>query len=182
MKLCASLLLDIFCDHSEMSDANEEIIFWQSGSLGRILLNRPKFLNALNLAMVNQIQEKLDEWNENSEIGSILIEGKGERAFCAGGDIKRLAESARNEDITYCREFFSTEFRLNRNIFRSKKPWIAILDGITMGGGVGLSIHGKFQITTEKTKYCKTIFCKSKNKEIIFISHYYRKSRGSSKI
>ena len=134
-----------------MSKDSGEVVFSQVGSLGRIVLNRPKFLNALNLNMVGAIQEKLNEWNENPKIGGIVIEGRGEKAFCAGGDIKRLAQSAMEGNLTYCREFFSTEFLLNRNIYRLEKPWIAILDGITMGGGVGLSVHGRFQVATENT-------------------------------
>ena len=134
-----------------MSKDSGEVVFSQVGSLGRIVLNRPKFLNALNLSMVGAIQEKLNEWNKNPKIGGIVIEGRGEKAFCAGGDIKRLAESAMSGELVYCREFFSTEFLLNRNIYRLEKPWIAILDGITMGGGVGLSVHGRFQDATERT-------------------------------
>ena len=134
-----------------MSKDSGEVVFSQAGRLGRIVLNRPKFLNALNLNMVREIQEKLNEWNENPKIGGIVVQGRGEKAFCAGGDIKRLAESAMRGELAYCREFFSTEFLLNRNIHRLEKPWIAIVDGITMGGGVGLSVHGRFQVATERT-------------------------------
>ncbi len=134
-----------------MSKTPSEVVFSQIGSLGRIVLNRPEFLNALNLGMVKEIQEKLNEWNENPKIGGIVVQGRGEKSFCAGGDIKRLAESARRGELAYCREFFSTEFLLNRNIHKLEKPWIAIVDGITMGGGVGLSVHGRFQVATERT-------------------------------
>jgi len=133
------------------SRSTADIIFSRSGKLGKVLLNRPKALNALNLGMVEAMQQKLDEWEADPGIRAVLVEGAGERAFCAGGDIRRLAESAISRDHSYCKEFFSAEFRLNRNIYRFTKPYVAVLDGITMGGGVGLSVHAPFRVATEST-------------------------------
>jgi enoyl-CoA hydratase len=133
--------------------SNPDIIFSRIGKLGKILLNRPKALNALNLGMVEAMQQKLDEWEVDPGIRAVLVEGAGGRAFCAGGDIRRLAESATTKDPSYCREFFSAEFNLNRKIFRFAKPYVAILDGITMGGGVGLSVHAPFRVATESTLF-----------------------------
>ena len=134
-------------------NSEEEVVFSRRGAVGHIKLNRPHILNALNYDMVIAIQDMLEHCSKDPEVALILVQGAGDRAFCAGGDIRRLADSSRNEGIDYCRKFFSSEFRLNRTIFRYNKPYIAILDGITMGGGVGLSVHGKYRIATERTLF-----------------------------
>ena len=130
-----------------------DILFSQTGGVGHVKLNRPHILNALNYDMVTAMQQVLDDWAIDSSVAMVLVQGAGDRAFCAGGDIRRLAENSRIEGIDYCRRFFSSEFRLNRTIFRYPKPYIAILDGITMGGGVGLSVHGQYRIATERTLF-----------------------------
>ena len=130
-----------------------EVLFSRRGGVGHIKFNRPKALNALNYDMVLEIQKKLDEWEKNPDVAAVIIQGEGDRAFCAGGDIRRLAETSKKEGLGYCREFFSSEFKLNRTVFRYSKPYIAILDGITMGGGVGLSVHGHYRIATERTLF-----------------------------
>ncbi len=130
-----------------------EILFWRRGCVGHIKFNRPKLLNALNYEMVVQIQEQLNKWKNDPKVGAIIIQGEGERAFCAGGDIRRLAEARKKEGIGYCHDFFSSEFTLNRTVSSYPKPYIAILDGITMGGGVGLSVHGHYRISTERTLF-----------------------------
>ena len=130
--------------------SDPEILFRRVGCVGHVKFNRPEILNALNFDMVVKMQEVLNDWAVDSKIAVIIVQGAGERAFCAGGDIRRLAESSRNEGLDYCRNFFSSEFRLNRSVFRYPKPYISILDGITMGGGVGLSVHGEYRIATER--------------------------------
>ena len=130
-----------------------EVLFSRRGAVGHIKFNRPKALNALNYDMVLEIQKKLDEWEKDPDVAAVIIQGEGDRAFCAGGDIRRLAETSKKEGLGYCREFFSSEFKLNRTVFRYPKPYIAILDGITMGGGVGLSVHGHYRIATERTLF-----------------------------
>ena len=131
-------------------NSDSEILFRRVGCVGHVKFNRPEILNALNFDMVVKMQEVLNDWAVDPKVGVILVQGAGDRAFCAGGDIRRLAESSRNEGIDYCRNFFSSEFRLNRTVFRYPKPYISILDGITMGGGVGLSVHGQYRIATER--------------------------------
>ena len=130
-----------------------EVLFSRRGAVGHIKFNRPKALNALNYDMVLEIQKKLDEWEKDPDVAAVIIQGEGDRAFCAGGDIRRLAETSKKEGLGYCREFFSSEFKLNRTVFRYSKPYFAILDGITMGGGVGLSVHGHYRIATERTLF-----------------------------
>ena len=132
---------------------SSNIIFSQVGNLGKILLNRPKALNSLTLDMIRAMQSQLDIWQGDPTVAAVLLEGAGERAFCAGGDIRRLAESATSSDVSYCKDFFSSEFRLNRNIYKFTKPYVAILDGITMGGGVGLSVHAPFRVATHSTLF-----------------------------
>ena len=134
-------------------NSEEEVVFSRRGAVGHIELNRPDILNALNYDMVIAIQDRLEDWSKDPDVALILVQGAGDRAFCAGGDIRRLVDSSRNEGIDYCRKYFSSEFRLNRTVFRYRKPYIAILDGITMGGGVGLSVHGEYRIATERTLF-----------------------------
>ncbi len=121
------------------------------GDIGLITLNRPKMLNALNQAMCIAMYIQLSQWQQNTRIKAVVIRGAGERAFCAGGDIRSLYE-LRNEPIPD-KPFFWYEYRLNHQIFHFSKPYIALLDGLTMGGGVGLSVHGDFRVGTEKLQF-----------------------------
>lgn len=115
---------------------------------GILTLNRPKALNAVNYEMVARIHEVLNEWQSTKSM--ILIKGEGEKAFCAGGDVRTLVES---NDPSVSRNFFRTEYTTNYIIGTMKIPYIAVIDGITMGGGAGLSLHGKYRIATEKTMF-----------------------------
>jgi len=121
------------------------------GSVGLITLNRPKMLNALNQAMCIALQEKLTAWENAAHIKAVVIRGAGDRAFCAGGDIRTVYDNRELPIPERC--FFWYEYRLNRHIHHYTKPYIALLDGITMGGGVGLSINGSFRVGTEKLKF-----------------------------
>jgi len=129
-----------------MSDT--DIQFSVEGGLARILLNRPAALNALTLDMVHALDAKLEAWAGDGAVKAVVIEGAGGKAFCAGGDIQRLYETGKAGD-PYARRFFFDEYKLNRRIFRFPKPYIAYLDGITMGGGVGVSVHGSHRIGGE---------------------------------
>lgn len=131
-----------------MSD--QEVLFEAKGAVGHIVLNRPKALNALTLPMVRLIAPQMDAWAKDKAIKAVVISGAGDRAFCAGGDVAEIYRRKHADDTTLGRDFFREEYIVNRNIFRFPKPWIALLDGITMGGGVGLSVHGRFRIVTEK--------------------------------
>lgn len=129
-----------------------EILFEERGVLGIITLNRPKALNSLSTDMCAQMDKALIKWAEDDGIKAVVIQGAGEKAFCAGGDVKTLAENS-PEDHHLATEFFATEYVMNSRIYHFPKPYIALLDGITMGGGVGVSVHGSHRIITEKTLF-----------------------------
>jgi len=120
--------------------------------VGRITLNRPKALNALNTEMCALMIEALSAWREDPQVTAVLLDHAGERGFCAGGDIRMIAESGAG-DGREAAEFFRTEYRLNTLLFRYPKPTVAIVDGITMGGGVGISMPCEFRVATERTLF-----------------------------
>lgn len=135
------------------SQAAGEVLFEQVNHIGVITLNRPKQLNALNLSMIRKITPQLRTWETDPSIDMVLIRGTGEQAFCAGGDIKAIRDNALKGDKKAAMSFFGEEYQLNYLISKFKKPYIALINGITMGGGVGLSVHGSFRIATEKTMF-----------------------------
>ena len=123
------------------------------GRAGRLTLNRPEALHALNTAMCVEMIEALMDWREDPAVGWILIDhAAGTRGFCAGGDIRMLADSGRADGVD-ARRFFHTEYRLNHLLQSYPKPVIAIMDGVTMGGGVGISVHGAYRVATERTVF-----------------------------
>ncbi|MDP6953923.1 MAG: enoyl-CoA hydratase/isomerase family protein [Alphaproteobacteria bacterium] len=130
-----------------------DVLFATVRGVGRITLNRPKALNALTHGMVLEITDKLAKWAADDGVREVVITGAGERAFCAGGDVVGIAKRILAGEVGtgLSAEFFREEYRLNRIIRSYQKPYVAILDGITMGGGVGLSIHGRYRIATERT-------------------------------
>ncbi|KAJ8681667.1 hypothetical protein QAD02_017459 [Eretmocerus hayati] len=133
------------------ADEND-VLFEEIGSTGIIELNRPKALNALNLSMVQKIYPKLKEWEKTKNL--VMIKGSGEKAFCAGGDVKSLVLALDREGGDQLgKDFFRAEYTLNHLIGTYKKPYVALIHGIVMGGGVGLSVHGKYRIATEKTLF-----------------------------
>jgi len=136
-----------------MTDRGErEIVFEQRGSVGHILLSRPKALNALTLSMVMDMTGQLQAWSDDASIACIVIEGAGEKGFCAGGDIRALYESGKaGSDYWY--EFYSNEYRLNTLIKEYPKPYIAVMNGITMGGGVGVSVNGSHRVVSDRTVF-----------------------------
>ncbi|GFO30323.1 3-hydroxyisobutyryl-coa hydrolase, mitochondrial [Plakobranchus ocellatus] len=134
------------------SQTEEEVLFQTKGSAGWITLNRPKALNALNLSMVRKIYPQLQQWETDQNVGLVVIKGAGVKAFCAGGDIRAVTEAGRKGD-PMSQNFFKEEYILNHKIGSYKKPYVALIDGITMGGGVGLSVHGMFRVATEKTMF-----------------------------
>ncbi|WP_022727288.1 enoyl-CoA hydratase/isomerase family protein [Fodinicurvata sediminis] len=126
------------------------ILFEQQGRIGMVTLDRPKALNALTLGMIEALHAKLEEWREDSVVQAVVIRGTGPKAFCAGGDVRAVYDAGREgSDLT--QRFFHQEYSLNRTIKHYPKPFVALLDGITMGGGMGVSIHGRYRIATEKT-------------------------------
>jgi enoyl-CoA hydratase len=129
-----------------------ELLARVEGSVGRITLNRPKALHALTLGMCQAMTEALLAWREDPAVKLVLLDHSGERGFCAGGDIKALAESGKGDGAA-ARFFFHTEYRLNHLLFVYPKPVVAVMDGITMGGGVGITDPARYRIATERTTY-----------------------------
>lgn len=134
-----------------MTDQSEEVILRKEGSVGRIILNRPEALNALSYDMVLKIKKSLYGWIDDVDISLVLIEAVGEKAFCAGGDIAELYNSGVEGDYDFGRSYWRAEYELNALIAHYPKYYVALMDGIVMGGGVGLSAHGSHRIVTERT-------------------------------
>ena len=133
-----------------MSDS--EVLTRVESGVGRITLNRPKALHALNRDMCEAMTAALLAWREDAAVQSVMIDHSGERGFCAGGDIRMIAESGAG-DASEAMAFFRTEYRLNHLMFEYPKPITAIVDGIVMGGGVGISEPAEVRIATERTTY-----------------------------
>ena len=129
-----------------------EVLFETRGRAGLITLNRPAALNALTLNMVREMQRTLDKWAGDPAVERVVIAGAGEKAFCAGGDIRALYDWGRAGDGQFL-DFYREEYQLNITIKRFPKPYIAIMDGITMGGGVGVSVHGSHRIATDRLTF-----------------------------
>jgi enoyl-CoA hydratase len=134
-----------------MNESEPEVLVARSGSIGHISLNRPKALNSLTLSMVRHIEKALDGFEGDPDVVAVEMTGEGERGFCAGGDIRAIYESGR-AGADLAETFWKEEYRLNLRISRFPKPYVAVMDGITMGGGVGLSAHGSHRIVTERTR------------------------------
>ncbi|AOW93061.1 3-hydroxyisobutyryl-CoA hydrolase [Rhodococcus sp. WMMA185] len=134
------------------TDTEPEVLVEKSHGLGRIILNRPKAINALNHSMVREIAAALIEWSDDDEVRAVVLTGAGERGLCAGGDIVSVYHDAKKEGGgTASREFWRDEYILNAAIANYTKPYVAIMDGIVMGGGVGVSAHGSVRIVTERS-------------------------------
>ena len=135
------------------TEGQTDVIIRQVNGIGRITLNRPGALHALNLVMCEDILKALNAWKDDVSIHMVLIDhASGTRGFCAGGDIRMLAESGAS-DGKEARQFFATEYRMNAAVKAFPKPYLAIMDGVTMGGGVGLSVHGTHRVATERTLF-----------------------------
>lgn len=125
------------------------VIARREGRVGRLLLNRPRALNALDLPMIAAIRTTLEGWRDDPAVHAVIAEGAGGRAFCAGADVRAAREAVlagRHEEVE---TFFAAEYALDGYIAAYPKPYVALVDGICMGGGVGLSVHGRFCVTSE---------------------------------
>ncbi|KAJ8255463.1 hypothetical protein COCON_G00193270 [Conger conger] len=138
--------------HMMSSQAGLDVLLERVGNAGVITLNRPKALNALNLTMIRHIYPQLKKWEKDPETDIVIVKGAGEKAFCAGGDIRAVTEAGKSGE-SLAQDFFREEYILNNAIGTYQKPYVALIDGITMGGGVGLSVHGQFCVATEKTLF-----------------------------
>jgi enoyl-CoA hydratase len=127
-----------------------QVRFEVEGTVGRIILDRPEAINALNLAMCQAMLDRLAAWESDDAITLVIVEHAGARGFCAGGDVRALVADGPG-DGGYARSFFQTEYRLNHLMFTFAKPILAFMDGITMGGGVGISAPARWRVATEHT-------------------------------
>ncbi len=127
----------------------DEILFEVRDGSGWVTLNRPKALNALTHDMALRLDARLDAWATDDAIARVVIEGAGGRAFCAGGDIRDLYDVMGRGDDRFIDVFYRNEYTLNHRIHTYPKPYVALIDGVVMGGGVGVSIHGSRRIVTE---------------------------------
>jgi len=132
-----------------------EILFNVEGAAGVITLNRPQVLNALTFNMVRELDRQLIAWAKDPAIKVVMITGAGDKAFCAGGDIKSVAQAMKNggADRAAAGDFFRLEYTLNHRIATFPKPYISLVNGIVMGGGMGVSAHGSHRIVTENTVF-----------------------------
>jgi len=132
----------------------QDVLTRTNGPIGHISLNRPKALHALTLDMCHAMTAALQEWAQDDSIEAIIIDHvEGTRGFCAGGDIAFLRNSALNDGGVSGRKFFHDEYQLNHLLFTYPKPVVAFMDGITMGGGVGIAMPAKFRVATENTRF-----------------------------
>jgi enoyl-CoA hydratase len=128
-----------------------DVLIFVEGRVGRIRLNRPKAIHALNTGMCAAILDALIAWRDDTGVEAVIIDHAEGRGFCAGGDIRMIAESGAG-DGSAARDFFRVEYRMNHALFTYAKPIVAFMDGITMGGGVGISQPAKYRVATENTK------------------------------
>lgn len=130
---------------------DDEVLVRRDGVLGHVQLNRPRALNALTQAMVERLTEVLAEWLHDDGVQTVVLSGAGDRGLCAGGDIVAIAHSIRSGGAEAAR-FWRDEYALDAVIARYPKPFVALMDGLVLGGGVGLSAHGGTRVVTERTR------------------------------
>jgi enoyl-CoA hydratase len=130
---------------------NEDVLVNVENGIGLITLNRPKAINSLTHPMVTALSKVLTDWEHDDNVRAVVVSGAGERGLCAGGDLVALYHSAR-ADGSEARTFWYDEYRLNGQIGRFSKPYVALMDGIVMGGGVGVAAHGSIRVVTDTTK------------------------------
>ncbi|WP_010298274.1 enoyl-CoA hydratase/isomerase family protein [Candidatus Odyssella thessalonicensis] len=136
---------------ARLEDIESEVLISTQGNAGIITLNRPKALNSLNLTMIREIHKALKQWQQDDAIACVIVEGVGEKAFCAGGDIRSVYQARLEGNRDYNDAIFREEYQLNYYISQYPKPYISLIDGICMGGGLGISAHGSHRIVTERT-------------------------------
>jgi enoyl-CoA hydratase len=133
------------------SEQAAEVLFERRGHLGVITLNRPTAVNALNAGMVEAMLEQLTAWADDDAVATVLVRGAGDRGLCAGGDIVAIYQDMLAGGGATA-DFWATEYRLNALISRYPKPYVAFMDGLVLGGGVGISAHGSVRVVTERTR------------------------------
>lgn len=134
------------------SRAASRVLVRTEGALGRLTLNRPEAINALDVEMIGLLTEALHAWRDDTDVQIVLIDGAGERGMCAGGDVRALHAQIVAGQAEQTAEFFRAEYALNAMIAEYPKPVVSFADGITMGGGIGLAGHAAIRIVTERSK------------------------------
>ncbi|HQT65040.1 MAG TPA: enoyl-CoA hydratase/isomerase family protein [Acidocella sp.] len=132
---------------------DETVNVWVDGRVGRIRLNRPKALNALDLPMVAQVEAALAKFASMPEVHAVLVDATGEKAFCAGGDVRAIRAQGMAGDTAPIAAFFEAEYRMNQTIADYAKPYVALVDGICLGGGIGISVHGSHRVASEHAMF-----------------------------
>ncbi|MFI6768014.1 enoyl-CoA hydratase/isomerase family protein [Streptomyces sp. NPDC050355] len=135
-----------------MAAAEEPVLLHTAGRAAYLTLNRPRALNALTHPMVRRIDEALTAWEHDPAVETVVVTGAGERGLCAGGDIRAIHDDARDGGGAASAAFWRDEYHLNARIARYPKPYVAVMDGIVMGGGVGVSAHGSVRVVTERSR------------------------------
>ncbi len=130
-----------------------DLIIRKTGRAGHVTLNRPQALNALTHPMCLSLETAMQGWAADDDVGLLLIDAMGEKAFCAGGDIVKIYNEGKSGQVENALKFWRDEYRLNYAISTYAKPYVAIMDGIVMGGGVGISAHGSHRVVTERTMF-----------------------------
>jgi enoyl-CoA hydratase len=134
-----------------VTDESDEVLTEVEGNVGLITLNRPKAINSLNQQMVDALSTILTDWAEDDAVRAVVLSGAGERGLCAGGDVVSIYHSARKDGVE-ARRFWRDEYLLNAQISDFAKPYVALMDGIVMGGGVGVSAHANTRVVTDTSK------------------------------
>ena len=136
---------------SSAGNGGAEVLFGHRGRLGVITLNRPRAVNALTEGMVDLLLRQLTAWVKDDDVAAVLVQGAGERGLCAGGDIVAIYRDMLHGGNRTA-GFWQTEYRVNSLIARYPKPYVALMDGLVLGGGVGISAHGNVRVVTERTR------------------------------
>src|SRR4051812_37559451 len=134
-------------------NSEPEILFERRGAAGLVTLNRPQALNAVTLGMVRALREQLDAWRDDPAVTRVVLMGAGGKAFSAGGDIRQIYDLGKAGKHAEALAFFREEYQLNTVIKKYPKPYVSLYDGIVMGGGIGLSIHGSHRVAGDRFLY-----------------------------
>lgn len=129
-----------------------EVLYAVDGPLGRVRLNRPRAINALDRASIDSLHRQLTDWADDDRVGAVVLDGAGERGLCAGGDVRALRASVLAGQQGETVDYWRAEYAVNALVASYPKPYVAWMDGIVMGGGVGVSAHGSLRLATERTR------------------------------
>lgn len=143
--------MDDRLDLSPAPGHGDEVLYATDGPLGRVVLNRPRAINSLTLGMCRSLLDQLHRWAEDDAVRAVVVQGAGERGLCAGGDVRALREAVRAGRPEEAEEFWRVEYTLDRLVAEYPKPYLAWMDGVVMGGGLGISAHASHRLATDRT-------------------------------